>query len=294
MKSPFRYPGGKSRKNIQQNILSCAPKQINEYREPFVGGGGIFFALDGLTRNIPQNRWINDINIDLISVYLALRDNSETFIKQCKSIKPPINGELEVYPKISSNGKKYNARLKQEFDRLISDRTNSALSYFFINRTVWGGRVNYDMPSRLYFSNPNGWNIVKTNLLEKASVLLNNVKITTGDYCDLLVQEGKDVWIYCDPPYISNTLFSNGSKLYKNNFDLEDHVKLCEYIKNCKHKVCLSYDDNPIIRDLYSSFNIYASEWIYCGTSLNNKKRGKELIITNYSTKKKYTLVNFV
>lgn len=46
MQSIFRYPGGKSRSSAQQKILRFAPENYAEYREPFVGGGGIFFAVD--------------------------------------------------------------------------------------------------------------------------------------------------------------------------------------------------------------------------------------------------------
>ena len=42
VKSPLRYPGGKS-KAIKQ-IFSYVPK-FKEFREPFLGGGSVFFAL---------------------------------------------------------------------------------------------------------------------------------------------------------------------------------------------------------------------------------------------------------
>ena len=42
IKSPLRYPGGKSRA-IKQ-ILPIVPS-FDEYREPMVGGGSVFFAL---------------------------------------------------------------------------------------------------------------------------------------------------------------------------------------------------------------------------------------------------------
>ena len=41
-KSPLRYPGGKSR--ALKQILPLIPMSISEFREPFVGGGSVFFA----------------------------------------------------------------------------------------------------------------------------------------------------------------------------------------------------------------------------------------------------------
>lgn len=60
IKSPLRYPGGKSRA-IKQ-ILPIVPS-FDEYREPMVGGGSVFFAL---FQKYPNKKyWINDINRDL-------------------------------------------------------------------------------------------------------------------------------------------------------------------------------------------------------------------------------------
>jgi DNA adenine methylase len=41
IKSPLRYPGGKSR--AVQRLLTLVPEMFDEYREPFVGG--VFFCL---------------------------------------------------------------------------------------------------------------------------------------------------------------------------------------------------------------------------------------------------------
>jgi len=42
IKSPLRYPGGKSR--AVQRLLALVPDVFDEYREPFVGGGLFSFA----------------------------------------------------------------------------------------------------------------------------------------------------------------------------------------------------------------------------------------------------------
>ena len=273
----FRYPGGKSKKSIVNTILGFFPQNFKEYREPFVGGGGIFF-------NIPTfvPRWINDIDQNLISVYFALRDRPEEFIKLCRSIKPQEKGEKLTSAK--PNGKKiYNARLKAVFDELLSNpNSDPALKYLFVNRTNWAGRVNYNLPSRLYFSNPSGWNIVSKNVLEEAALILSGTKISSVDYSILLEEPGEDVLIYIDPPYFVNSNFSPMSQLYANNFTEKDHIVLCEKLRTCKHKFVISYDSDPFIIDLYKGMNINYANWKYCGTSLKEKKDGKELIITNF------------
>jgi DNA adenine methylase len=271
----FRYPGGKSKKSIREKILSRFPKDYAEYREPMVGGGGIFF-------NIPvcKKRWINDIDDNLISVYLSLKNDPKSFIAKCREISPDED-------------------LKSRFYKIIEDENfDKALKYFFVNRTVWAGRVNYEIRSRLYFSNPPGWKIVKTNKLEKAADVIKDVRVSSLSYKDVLREHGEDVLIYIDPPYYLNTKLDKNSRLYRCNFELDDHRELCEEIKDCKHKIILSYDDNIAIRRLYKGFNFgrglgashsRSEKWKYCGTSSarsqnqsKTKRVGKELIISNF------------
>lgn len=281
----FRYPGGKSKKSVKSKILERAPSCYVEYREPFVGGGGIFFALSKNVFSHLQYRWINDIDAGLIAVYQALKERPTDFIESCRDILPAQPGEEEVYPKESSTGKTYNKRLKEKFDELLADKSvDPALRYFFVNRTVWAGRVNYDLESRLYFSNPEGWNIISTKKLERAARLLKSVKITCQDYAELLSCPGKDVWIYCDPPYMRDTKLVAGSKLYAYNFTMEDHKQFAQRINECEHNVCVSYDDEPEVRKLFADkkFRIHEVSWKYSGSSMEQKVDGQELIITNY------------
>jgi len=283
----FRYCGGKNKKSVQKKILGRAPLFYSEYREPFCGGCGIFWAIDPDIK-----RWINDLDKYLMCVYRYLKNKPKDFIASCRDIEPAK--ESEPLTSARPGGKQiYNERLKNIFDTFVEDiNGDQALRYFFINRTNWAGRVDYTRPSRLYFSNPSGWNIVKTDALEKAAGLLKDATLTTGDYDLLLSSPGDDVFIYLDPPYFVNSGFDDGSSLYRHNFTIKDHKKLAEKVLACKHKILLSYDDDEdgYIRSLYSDpiFNIYKEEWTYCGTSSaksqkNNKKKiGKELIITNY------------
>lgn len=287
----FRYPGGKTKSNVRKKILGKFPYSFSEYREAFTGGGGIFFGIDPATVEL---RWINDLNTGLIEVYKALRDRPKEFISLCRSIEPPKEGEEEVASRETSRGgKKYNKRLKEVFDNLkYNESCDQALRYFFINRTVWGGRVNYDpaMESRMYFSNPEGWNIVQTNKLEQAARWLKDVKITSLDFADILAEPGNEVVIYCDPPYVVDTELAKQSKLYEFGFNEEDHYRFAKSVKECKHKVIISYDDHPLVRELFpekDGFHIFEEEWLYCGTSSpkgseRKKKAGKELVITNF------------
>lgn len=275
MQSIFRYPGGKTRKKAKDWILKHAPATYKEFRESFVGGGGIFFSID-----TEKKRWINDKDEYLISVYQALKDKPEEFIARCKKIKTYCKDKREIEF----------ARLKLEFARIaFDDDEDSAFRFFFVNRTVFAGRVNYERKSRLYFSKPEGWSKTIIDILPNAAYHLCDTKITTGDYEKVLLNKGDDVWVYCDPPYVKPLLKST-SLLYRHNFVHEDHERLADVVKRSPHKISVSYEDDPdgVVRSLYKGFNIKETEWTYAGTwnpdenGIDKKRKGKELLILNY------------
>jgi DNA adenine methylase len=291
MKSPFRYPGGKTKTSIQQWILSHRPAGVEEYREPFVGGGGVLFALEPSS---VKRRWINDANEGLMSVYRALLERPAEFFAHCRQIEPARPDDPMTADGVDG-GKPQNARLKAVFDELaLNEGCDQALRYFFVNRTVFGGRVNYDRPSRLYFSKPEGWDIVKGDRLERAARHVVGTRLTCGDFQPLFATPGKGVWIYADPPYVCNTGFTGNSKLYQHNFTEEDHERLAVTVRKCKHKVCLSYDDDPdgMVRSLYpetAGFTFVKTEWAYNGSTNAKKDRGQELLILNYEPASLFT-----
>lgn len=285
--SVIRYPGGKSRKSIRNLIISYIPQDVLHYREPFCGGAGVAF---GLEKSRFQSIWINDINEHLISVFLALRDRPDQFIAKCREI--PIEQEGEEQESTKGTGKKYNARLKRVFDSFkYNEEMDQALRYFFINRTVWAGRVTYDkaMSSRMYYSNPSGWNITTTDRMERTANAIKGFNITSVDYSELF-NDQHDTLLYCDAPYLVDTNFNSGSKLYQYGFTKEDHIRFAELCSKSNNRIIISYDDNEFIRDLFSGFFIYEHEWTYSGTTNSKKKTGKELIICNFQKETNYIL----
>lgn len=274
MKSIFRYPGGKSR--LVDKILSLAPTNYNRYFEPFVGGGSVFFSVP-----CDKERYINDLDTDLISVYEALKNRPLDFILKCCNIKAPIDGE-ELTSTKPGGRKIYNKRLKETFDELQKS-DDSALRYFFTNRTVWAGRVNYDLPSRMYFSNPGGWNIINSNKLKLAAKCLKDVNISNKSYQDFLDQDfnSKD-FLYIDPPYVINEKLSCESQLYKFIFRKEDHILLHKILCQIKGKIILSYDETQEILNLYKNWNIIKVPHKSVGTTKSKKDTKIELLIKNF------------
>jgi DNA adenine methylase len=262
VRSIFRYPGSKNRLEINQSILSFFPKDILEYREPFVGSGGLYFS-----QNRYNRRWINDLDSGLISVYHSMVESPGSFISSCREI-PNLKEDSLCLP-----------LLEEKFDYFLGFGEMSSLGYFFLNRLSWGGRVRRGLT---YMSYPEGWNITRRNgYLEKVSCFMEGTCVSNVDYNELLTAEGEGLFFYLDPPYWNDTCRARTSKFYDNSFSEDDHVLLRDRLRGLSHRFCLSYDDCEFIRDLYKGFRIYESSWTY-NISTENRRKGRELIILNY------------
>lgn len=70
MKPFVKYPGGKTRE--LKYILPSLPDHINDYYEPFVGGGAVFFEIKHLVNG---NCHLNDKSEDLFNLYTQIKYN---------------------------------------------------------------------------------------------------------------------------------------------------------------------------------------------------------------------------
>lgn len=263
LRTPLRYPGGKAKALTQ--ILPHI-KQHEEFREPFVGGGSVFIALEQLYAG--KKFWINDINFDLYCFWLILQKEPKRFVSKINEIKKEyLDGRLLYKIMLSED------YLGNEFDR--------AIRFFVLNRITFSGTTDSGGYSDQSFHNR--FTQSSIDRLTYYSDLLKNIKITNEDYEHSLFTEGDNVMIFLDPPYFSATK----SKLYGKNGDLHkgfDHQRFSDSMRKCKHDWLITYDDSEYIRDLYKFADIY--EWQLQYGMTNYKKtfnrKGNELFITNY------------
>jgi DNA adenine methylase len=259
------YPGAKSSITAKRAILAAFPRKFSEYREPFVGGGSI-----AMTMPLGVRRWINDIDPALIAFYTAMKERPNQFIKAVRSL---VSDDLDT-----------NA---ETFQRLLCDnRYDLAVRYLFLNRFAYNGRVRLEgeWRYRTTFSEERGYSFFDTDRLERAIPIFRNMKITCGDYAPLLRTPGKDVVVFIDSPYVLETRAHPSARWYHNSFDrISDHHRLRDEVNASIHKVVMTYDDEPLIRQLYSDSSRYtlrSLSWTYMGNT--TRRRGRELLITNF------------
>lgn len=264
IKSPLRYPGGKSR---AVGYLSAFIPQYEELREPFFGGGSVSFYC--IQKKPYAQYYASDINYDLYCFWKELQSNKDELIKEILRVKEKCVNGRELFQELVAKRK----QPLSDFQR--------AVDFFVLNRITFSGVVDSGGYSEQAFKKR--WTLSSIERLEHAYNIIKHIEFSPKDYIDLLCREGKNVFIFLDPPYYSTTQ----SRLYgkKGCLHLDfDHEVFLKNLKQCKHKWLMTYDNNEHIRTLFRDF--YQVEW-ELQYGMNNYKqktaqKGKELLIANY------------
>ena len=266
IRSPLRYPGGKSR--AVERISALIPP-FDEFREPFVGGGSIFIYLK---QKFPHKKfWINDKYAELSMFWNGLQNDSERLIEQIWKWKSEFSDGKMLHRFLREN--------KEKFDAI-----ETAAAFFISNRITFSGTTDAGGFSVQAFEKR--FTDSSIDRLIKMPDVLGDVKITNFDYEEVILEKGKNVFLFLDPPYFSAT----SSALYGKNGNLHktfDHARFAETLKKCSHRWLLTYDDSPFVRELFSFANIETWSLIYGmrNQTPNSNQKGNELFISNFELK---------
>lgn len=133
---PFvKWVGGK--RQLIKQFEQFFPKKFNDYYEPFLGGGAVFFNLQ------KKKSYLSDINEELINTYQIVKDYPEELITFLSSLTftKPCYEKIRAWDRVK-NGLKKHTKIER------------AGRFIYLNRTCFNGlhRVN----SRGEFNVPMG------------------------------------------------------------------------------------------------------------------------------------------
>ena len=80
MKALLKWAGGKDRE--LRFIIPKSPKKINNYYEPFFGGGAVYFSIEMVNGSC----FVNDASNELIDFYLSVKESNQFFFKSLEKI----------------------------------------------------------------------------------------------------------------------------------------------------------------------------------------------------------------
>jgi len=270
---PFlRWAGGKQ--NLIKFLIKFVPEGYNKhnYYEPFLGAGSMFFKI------IPNNATLSDYNFHLINCY-----------KMIAEYPYKIHDLLKLL--LRNNSKEYYYKIRTNFNKNIKEFSYvQAAKFIYLNKTCFNGiyRVNKEGTFNVPYGRKEHLSIPTLEYFNNLSLILKKVKLECFSYekIDNLVKEGD--FIYLDPPYPPLNGSSYFSHYTKDRFFSADQKRLAVFAEKLSNKGCkilISNADTKEIRKLYFKWykkSINVVRYISCKSE---RKRVKELAITNYKVR---------
>ena len=291
----LKWVGGKTQ--IVDKLLQEFPTEINNYREIFLGGGSVLFAILSCVKNgaiqIRGKIRAYDANESLIGVYKNIQTNHEELYDKLQELINEMNkcgdGEINRKPANIEEARlakeNYYYWIRNKYNQLTDKKTTTASAMFiFLNKTCFRGvfRVGpngFNVPYG-HYNNPE---IVNREHLDEIHELIQGVIFECSDFTKSLESLETNDFIYLDPPYApeKETSFVGYTE---NGFNMENHQTLFNVLNGTNAKWMLSNADVKLVRDNFTDEK-YKIESIVCKRSINSKNphaKAKEVIIKNY------------
>ena len=268
MKTPLRYPGGKSR--AVPKLCQWLPENITEYREPFLGGGSMAIEMTKRYPDIPI--WVNDLYKPLYNFWLVLRDDGDYLYDQLIQLK-------QRHPDQGSARQLF-LDAKEKVNELDIGYKDKAVAFYIINKCSFSGLTESSSFSPQ--ASDSNFSIRGINNLKYYSQLIKNWKITSLDYSELQ-SDDSDVFIYADPPYnVKDNLYGYKGEMHKGF----DHALFADIMDAHLCNVMISYNNHPDIIHRFEEWYQYDFAHTYTmrstGTYMIDQTKRRELICLNY------------
>lgn len=264
--TPLRYPGGKGKfAPYVAEVMQMNELVGGHYVEPFAGGAGV--ALWLLFSEYAAHIHINDLDKNIYCFWKSVLEETDELCKKIKKTPVTVNEWLRQ------------REIKNNADEFTS--LERGFATFYLNRTNYSGVINGGVIGGV--EQKGNWKIDarynKEDLIERIrriALYADRISLYNMDACKFITKSSKKVpansLMYLDPPY-----YVKGGWLYQNSFRHEDHEVLASYISNIRnYHWMLSYDNEPTIKELYSS---YEQEEFSLNYSAGSHARGSEVMI---------------
>jgi len=265
----LKWAGGK--RALVGEITGLFPRDYGERRfhEPFFGGGAVFFHIE------PRGGSINDINPRLMNFYRVVRDRPRELIEEARRYR---YDEDEYY------------RLRDRFNLEGLTEVEEAALLLYLNKTAYNGlyRVNSRGEFNVPFGRYRNPTIVDEDGILRASRLLRNVELRSGDFSYVIDAAEEGDLCYLDPPYHPASETANFTDYSESGFSLADQERLRDLCVDLDGKgvlFVLSNSDTEAVRRLYQGIDGFRMIPLRTRRAISSKvasrDSGYDLLITN-------------
>lgn len=231
LKPPLKWAGGK--RWLVANHSRLFPREFACYREPFLGGGAVFFHL------APQRAVLSDANVRLIQCYSAIKTDWKAVWQALRQLERRHSDEFY-----------YEVR-----EREFSNRHREAARFIYLNRTCFNGIYRENLKG--VFNVPRGTKDSVTFADDDFHLVasqLKKSKLFHGDFSMNILQAEQGDFVFVDPPY---TVRHNNNGFVKYNqkiFSWNDQIRLRDDVRVAAEKgakILVTNANHASILELY-------------------------------------------
>jgi DNA adenine methylase len=278
LKTPLRYPGGKSRACEKMGPYFPDLRNYDEFREPFLGGGSVAIYI---TKKYPSlDIWVNDLYEPLVNFWQQLQIFGTDLKDKLVELKTANNTPVLARELFLKAKEQVNDQSLSSIDR--------AVAFYVVNKCSFSGLTESSSFSE-QASNSN-FSLRGIEKLPEYSKLIEKWRITNYSY-DYLMDENKGAFVYLDPPYdIKDNLYGNKGSMHKGF----DHDKFAADCDACDMDQLISYNSDQLVKNRFLSENWNAAEFDLTytmrsvGEYMREQKSRKELLLFNYGNEIKF------
>ncbi len=295
-RSPLFYVGDKYR--LMKQLLDLFPKEINNFFEPFAGGGTVFLNVEA------KKYFLNDIDKHLVNIHKFLISNIEKPEKFFRNVEKVIHKyklshsyKNDIVPgSLKKEFKKtYYARFNKEgYEKLRvhvnKNKQNDPLILYILliygfNRMLrFNGGGKFNLPVGNVDFNKNVANALNDYF---EFVQDKKIKFTTQDFRNFFKKSvyEKGDFVYLDPPYLItaseyNKLWGENAEVSMLNFIDELDKKGVKFaLSNVTH---YNGSKNDLLIKWMKKYKVHDIKSNYISYHNNTKKKIKEVLVTNY------------
>ena len=258
--APFvQWVGGKRR--LLDQYAPFLPERFNNYWEPFVGGGSLFFHLVNKHGDTKEYN-LFDKNQELVITYNQIKENWEEVQTLLNEMNKKHSKEFYYMVRNIDREKVTERKYKKVFTITEDlEPAEVAARFLYLNITCFNAmfRVNRDGLMNIPVGRTLKKNFGENGNLELCSEVLRSATVSSRDFSDVeaLAQPGD--LVYFDPPYDPISETSSFTTYTEDGFNFEDQVKLRDLAQRLKDKgvhVYLSNSGTERIRELYKDWTI--------------------------------------
>ena len=274
LKTPLRYPGGKSRACTKMGQFFPDLREYVEFREPFLGGGSVAIYVSKMYPHLKIT--VNDLYEPLFNFWVNLQMFGDELTKDLKNLK------------IAHCNQDSARCLFAEMKDVINDSKYSnlerAVAFYVVNKCSFSGLTESSSFSAQ--ASDSNFSMRGIEKLPEYSEIISHWHINSYSYEYCFRTDIHDgLFMYMDPPYdIKDNLYGKKGAMHKQF----NHDEFGEHCSNSSIPQMVSYNSDQLVKDRFKDWKASEFDLTYTmrsvGHYMREQKDRKELILMNYES----------